>query len=191
MFKSLTALLALFTMFVTSTNVHAGTAGQTYGGVQYAMVTYDFGGEDLEPSALVLRAGKYISDTVAIEGRFGFGIGDDSISGYIDPFWGTVSIDLEIDNFFGIYALGHLKLSEQSSIYGLLGFTQGETTFSGTSSTLGSLGSASEDESDMSFGFGFEHAFGRNNSFNIEYTQYIDKADFDASALSIGANFSF
>ena len=171
----------LFTICTTFSMVTtAENTGKTYVGVQYAIGSYNEDGfEEVNPTALVGRFGKYFNDNFALEGRLGIGLQDDSIN-----FLGT-DVSLEIDTLFGVYGVGHINLNETSSVYGLIGFTRAEAT----ASALGQ--SFSDDESGLSFGVGADIGIGNNVALNIEYTQYLNKSEFDFSALGLGAVFSF
>lgn len=151
-----------------------------YGGVQYAMTTYDETGfEDLNPSALVFVIGNKFNKNFALEGRIGMGLGDDSIvvSG--------VPISLEIDTFVGVYAKGILPVSSTVDLYGIIGYTDGEVTVSAPGISL------SASESDTSLGFGVDFAVSKTTSMNLEYMNYLDSNGTTLDAISVGANFAF
>lgn len=173
------ALLATFC--IISMPVISDNTGKTYAGVQYAIGTYNEDGfEEINPTALIGRYGKYINDGFSLEGRFGIGLQDDSIN-----IFGT-DVSLKLDTLFGIYGVGHVSINATSSVYGLIGFTQAEATVSAPGFT-----SESDDESGLSFGVGANISVGNDVALNIEYTQYLNKSDFDLSAIGIGATFSF
>jgi len=174
--------VAMFScMSVASASAIADNTNKTYFGAQYAIGTYSEDGfDDVNPTALVGRFGKYFNDNFALEGRLGIGIQDDSIN-----IFGT-DVTLEIDTILGIYGIGHFNLNETSSVYGLLGLTRAEATVSASG-----FGSDSDDETGLSFGVGADIGVSETVALNIEYTQYLNKSDFDFSALSFGAVFSF
>lgn len=170
-------LFALIIPILFSTQTFAQRANSTYGGIQYAMVTYDEDGfQDVEPSALVGRFGKFINDNVSIEGRFGFGLQDDTVTVF-DPFLGNVDIDFEVDNLIGVYAVLHSSSqgANDVSFYGVLGYSQAE--LEGTAFGI----TVSEDDSGLSYGLGAQIS-----GFNIEYMNYISEDDYDATAISFG-----
>ena len=162
-------------VFVMSSPAYAAGQGTNYAGAQYVLVTYDEEGfDDVEPTALVGRVGYFLNDNVAIEGRIGFGLQDDEVE--LDlGFLGTVDVDFEVENLFGIYAAIHSSGSSDTSFYGIFGFSQGELE----ASALGI--DVSEDESGFSYGFGLNI-----NKFNIEYMSYLDEDDFEVTAISLG-----
>lgn len=169
---------------------HPGLAGSlsqdsSYGAVQHATVIYTEDGisQEFNPTILVARVGTFVEDRVAIEGRFGFGLSDDShtING--------VNVDLEVDRLIGVYLLGHVPVGERSSIYGAFGFTDAEATATGTSG--GSTATSSGSESGISFGFGTDIGVNEEFDINLEYMQYLSKSSFDADAIGIGIKFQF
>ena len=156
------------------------SAGTTYIGGQYAAVTYSEDNvPDAEPSAIVGRAGTFISDNLSIEGRFGFGLEDDTVS------LAGVDVDVEIDNFIGGYITGHLPLADQASLYGVLGFTSAKGKFSAGG------GSISERDSGISWGAGFNFYATEQLGLNLEYMQYLDESGYDLSAIAFGAIYNF
>lgn len=163
--KPLLSLIAL-TIFFSSPSI-AAPVGDTYGGIQYSIVTYerDGSGNEAEPTAAIGRFGQFLTNQVAIEARFGIGLQDDELSN---------NFDLEIDQLMGVYAVFHASGDIRSTFYGVLGFTQAEFSTSGSSNIEG-------DESGLSYGIG-----ANINSFNIEFMSYLDDDDFDATALAFG-----
>ena len=169
--------IALMCMFSLS----AMAEGKNYWGVQYGMATYSESGfPDYDLGALIFRVGQKVNKNFAFEGRIGIGIADET-----QTILGT-PITVELDNMFGIYAIGIAPVSKDVDIYGLIGFTDGELTVSGPG------GSLSGSDSGVSFGFGVDFAASGKVSWNVEYVSYIDE-DFidDISSISIGAKFAF
>ena len=178
-------IISLFLLlFPFSTTTNATEAGKSYAGAQYSFITYTENDiPDFNPTALVFRGGYKLNKNFAIEARFGFGLGSDSqtISG--------INLDLEIDNLYGAYAVGYLPVSEKLDVYGIFGVTKGKLT---ATASLGSLSaSVTGDDSDISYGVGVDFNVTPKIAINLEYISYFSKSDFDASALSIGANYNF
>jgi len=166
-------VIPLIALSLFSLNSVAASKGDTYTGFQYAMGTYSEDGvPDFNPNAIVGRFGKYIEDDFSLEGRFGFGMGDDTVN-YLG-----VDVSIEVDTFMGVYGLKHIDIGNGSSVYGALGFSTSELT----ASALGT--SVSDDDSGLSFGAGIQF-----NNYNIEFMQYLNKSDFDFSAISFGVMF--
>ena len=181
---------AVAAALLMTSNAVAVQPGWVYACIQYA----SFGATvldlpmDLSPTGLIGRLGSNIDENFSVEGRLGLGLSDDTITATdgID----TASISLELDTLIGVYGLGHLMLNESSSIYALIGFTKVDGTVSASLTGFGS-GSASEDETGLSYGIGADIGVGNNVSLNIEYAQYINKSDFEISALSACVKFGF
>ena len=165
----------------SSSMVLASDSGDMYTGLQYASGSYNEDGfDEVNPSMLVGKFGKYINDSFAMEGRLAFGVQDDSIN-YLG-----VDITLDIDSMIGVYGVGNMDLNDTSSVYGLVGFTRAEATVSADG-----FGSDSSSESGLSFGVGANVGLSDDLSLNVEYMQYLNKSDFDLSALSLGVTFGF
>jgi opacity protein-like surface antigen len=167
----------------------ADKTGRGYVGVGYTMLTYSEDGfPDFDISALGVRGGYYFNNYFSVEGRFGFGVGDDTqtVSVFL-PGIGTFTGDatVELDNMFGVYAVGHIPLTKQFQLYGLVGLTQGEITASVNGFSV------SEDDSDLSFGVGAEFDMTPNMSLGIEYTSYITEDAYDVDGLGISFNYIF
>ncbi|MGC3874350.1 porin family protein [Halomonas sp. GXIMD04776] len=160
-----------------------GDAGTSYAGLQYAKASYEADYDiEADPSVLVGRFGHYLTDYFSVEGRVGLGLSDDNVS--VDG--SNTDATVEIDHLFGAYAVGHLPVTDVASIYALAGFTQGEAT-----AEYGSF-SKSDDDGGFSFGVGGEvNFFSPRFSGTLEYMSYLDKSDYEVSAISAGVNYQF
>ena len=170
--------------------VLSAAEGDQYFGLQYSSATFEFAGEDWEPTVLMARYGKFIGDNFAIEGRLGIGIDSDTLSITNDPDVGNASVEIDIDTLIGIYGVGSHDINKNSSIYALIGITNGEATFSAKSSILGNA-SFSETETDLSYGIGANIGISNTAGINLEYISYISKTDFDVTAVNFGFVFKF
>ena len=173
-----------------SGNVFAGLTPGGYGGIQYAITDFSFEdfSEDLSPTALIGRAGSNINQYISIEGRLGLGLSDDTVT--VTDGVTTASASVELDTLIGFYGVGRVPLGKSSSLYGLVGLTRVDATKSASITGLGSA-SVSDDESDFSYGFGADIGIRYNLWVNVEYVQYLDKTDFDVSAIALGLRFGF
>ncbi len=156
-----------------------------YMGIQYAMIEEDE--LELEPTAGVLRLGALSDEGFGFEARLGLGISSDDRTESLPFPFGETSLDLEIDYLLGLYILAQAPIGS-GSIYGIVGFTHTEFTLEAKSEFLGS-DSESDDESDLSFGFGVNFGVSQQVKLNIEFMQYLDTDDADASAISVGLLF--
>jgi hypothetical protein len=157
-------------MGLFNTSAQAEFQETIYTGFQVAQVTYedDFTGKEAEPSALVLRIGGYLEGGTAIEARLGFGL--DGYGDTVDV--GGVDVDVDVENFFGLYGLYHIGWGSNASLYGLLGITNGEIKISGLST---------DRDTGLSYGIGLNIA-----KINFEFVHYIHTDDYDVTAISIG-----
>lgn len=170
----------LLTISAINTVAIADNTGNTYVGVSYGLGTYNEDGvEELNPTGLMGKYGKYMSDGFSLEGRFGIGLQDDSVNLL------GVDVSLDFDTLFGVYGVGHVNVNKSSSVYGLIGFTRAEATVSAPG-----FGSETDDESGVSYGVGANIGVGDNVALNIEYIQYLNKSDFDFSTIGFGVVFN-
>lgn len=141
------------------------------------MTTYDASGfdSDLNPTAIIGRLGYFVVDNFAVEGRLGFGVGDDSDFG----------VDFEIDSIAGLYGVGHLPLGDVASVYAIAGFSRGEATVSDP------WGSFSDDDTGFSYGVGLQAKFAPTLSGHAEYMSYLNKSDYEITAIGLGLNYHF
>lgn len=183
--SSLFIVILMMSGSLLGTNAVAANGDETYFGFQYAQVEED--DLDLEPTAAVFRIGSMGDNGVGFEGRIGFGLSDDDVSETV-PIFGDISAELDIDTILGIYLVGQANTGGAVSVYGIIGFTVVDYTIDVDLGILGSE-SDSDDESDLSYGFGANFDVSDKVSLNIEYMQYLDKDDIDASAISVGLLF--
>lgn len=184
--KLIFVVLASSLLLVTGTGV-AGTEGEYYFGLQYAEGDYEEDGisETFNPTLLVGRFGRFFTPNFSIEGRLGFDQDDDTQN--LSEF-GNRDATLELERLYGLYGTGHINITESSSIYGVLGFSE----VKGTTSIPSIPGlESTEENSSVSYGIGADIGIGSSWALNIEYIRYLDDDDFDLDAASIGATFSF
>ena len=156
--------------------------GGAYFGGGYSLVTYDQTGlGDADPTAAVSRFGFHFTENLALEGRLGFGLsgGDQSVSG------GTV--EYKVEQISGAYLVGHLPLAETASLYGLAGVTRVELSRSLRNLNL----TGDQENSGFSYGAGIQIDLTQRISGYLEWVQYLDRSDYDVSALTIGAAYYF
>lgn len=168
-------LISAVAATLISTPVFATDAGEGYVGGQFSRTTYEESGVDVSPTAIIGRLGYFVVDNFAVEGRLGFGVGDDSAFG----------ADFEIDSIAGLYGVGHLPLGDVASVYAIAGFSRGEATASGPG------GSISADDTDFSYGVGLQAKFAPTLSGHVEYMSYLDKSDYEITAIGLGLNYHF
>jgi hypothetical protein len=176
--KSVAATVAIVAALSCSNSAMAQDG--TYVGANFVSVSYkEDGVPTAKPTVLSLKYGKELNRNFAVEGRAGFGIGDDTVT-----FMG-VPVDLEVDHYFGVYAKGILPLSDAFSAYGLVGFTSGKIT--GTAFGV----SVSDSDSDVSFGFGADLSVAKNAAINLEWAKLFEGTGYKVESMSIGFAYKF
>jgi outer membrane immunogenic protein len=157
---------------------HSFAEGGYIGG-QYAQTTYEQSGTtandaDAKPAALTLLGGYKFSEHIAIEGRLGFGIGDDQFGA------GDV---LEMDKLVSL--LGKFSLGGKVSPYVVVGFTDATISSPTTDADLDGA----------SFGLGVDFEVSEGLSLGLEYIHYatadiVGGGEADLSAISLGVNYN-
>ncbi len=171
-----------------------------YGGVNFAVLEHEVSsGSDTEDNitvsiddtslnytALVARLGVQFHENLSVEARLGFGIGDDKSDADVTSggSTSTLSFDAKIDNFYGGYFRAGMPI-EQFYPYVLAGWTEVEFELEVGGAT------ASNGESDFSYGIGTDIHVSDNASINLEWTKYYDKGNSEISGFSIGIVTSF
>lgn len=180
--KILIAAVAL----VSSNAVFAATnAGDVYAGASYSTVTAKESPLSLDFGVLNGFAGYQINNFLAVEGRVGVGIADESVN----IFEGG-SVDVGIDYTAQALVKGSYNFTDVISAYGIAGVAKNKYSFS--------QGSQSESSSDtgLTYGIGMQFALGGNSSLNLEY-QKLPDMDMDddlginVSALTVGYTYRF
>ena len=101
---------------------------------------------------------------------------------------GTANVESTALELVGVAGF---PIGERFSLYGKAGVYRGETDASGTA-----IGSASETNNDLTFGFGARFDLSRNVALRAEWQRYADMGggaigEADVDVLSIGALFRF
>lgn len=182
--KIQTMTCAAISAALFSTSVFAQTAqsaGTGYVGIQAAQIDIDIDHVPaFEPIAAIAKLGYNVVDFIAIEGRVGAGLTSDS-----NTLWGE-EVDVELDMLAGLYAVGRVPLAESNiSLYGVLGYTYIEAS----EEVLGF--SATAYESGVSYGAGLQAQLTPTVSANLEYMSYLDKSDYDITAIGVGVNYHY
>lgn len=132
-----------------------------YGSIKYTMLDVDLNaaglGFDTSPRAVSLGFGYKVNDYLAVEGLLGFGLDEDKISG--------TSGDFELDQMYGVSAVGYLPITDVVRLFAKVGFVQLD------------FDDSDGDKSDASgamFGGGIEVGITKNLAFQIEYMELPD-----------------
>ncbi|AOY87692.1 hypothetical protein BKP64_05630 [Marinobacter salinus] len=160
---------------VSAQDMYKSGVGGLYTGLNYTFVNLDAGAEDADVGTLSAKVGVMATPFLGVEARGGFGVDDDRIG----------SVDYSLDNFFGGYATFNLKNQSPITPYAILGFTRVEVE------AQSFLGTATEDETDVSYGLGLNMEVAPNVSGNLEYMRYYDDEDVTVDGLGVGVQFNF
>ena len=186
--KTIPAALLVLCAASSTTALGSGplSQGNSYFGGTFTQLTYDedFVADDAEPTALIGRLGHFMADNIALEGRLGTGLNEDTVR-VPDGTGGSVPVDVELDSLFGFYLVGHLPLGHAGSLYGLAGYTSAKAKASVDGYTF------TESDSGLSWGIGGEFYATPTLAINAEYTQYLDETGYDLSALGLGLRIGF
>ena len=164
--------------------------------VDYLMLEADLEDVDeFEPDAFQIKYIHPVGPSTDIMAVVGFGISDDEIE-ESDPFFGTVSLSVDLTNMFGVYGRAHADLGANVQIFGQLGLVQLEYDLDAEISGLGLSGSESYDDPGLALGFSASFGLSDQAALVIEYNQFPDVdvediADIETTSLSIGFQMSF
>jgi opacity protein-like surface antigen len=155
---------------------------RSYIGVDYAFGTYsEFLAPDFSPSNIRLRAGRYITDSVAIEGHY-------LLAGtpHTQVYSGN-SISVTTDSVIAAYARWDAPISKGARIYGSLGIANTRmkalnNTTSATSAT---------NKTGLSYVFGMDFRINRKADFNVDYALYQVDTWTSLRAISAGLTYEF
>lgn len=174
MFKKTSILSTLLAASVASASISA-SAAELYAGGSFAVLDSD----EVTLNAVYGRFGAFFNDNISAEARLGFGVGDDTVN------YDGVDVKAELDNVYGAYLRGGIPAGEIFYPYAILGYTKGKLT----ASAYGV--SASDSESDLSFGVGADFNVTEALKINAEYMSYMDKDEAELTGFSVGVAFSF
>lgn len=151
-----------------------------YAGASLTRAAYkEEGFATVYPTTIAGKIGKQFNPNFAVEGRIGIGIADDTLDA------DGLSVKVEIDHYFGVYAKGMLPLSNAASVYGLVGYTQAKLTASAAGF------SSSDSDSDISFGVGAEFAVSPAAAVSVEWAQLLKGEGYKVEAVTLGVSFKF
>lgn len=142
-----------------------------YTGVDYAFIHAD----DVDLGAIALKGGYQINEWASVEARVGFGVDDDKFGG----------AKVELNHFYGAYAVAALPNSSIVLPYAIVGYTKGEVE-----SRFGGI-KVKSDDSDWSYGVGARIGLSNRLSANFEFIRYADKNDAELDAMNIGLVYKY
>lgn len=162
--------------------------------IDYMMLEADLEDVDeFEPTAIQLKYINPVGPNSDVVGVVAFGISDDEIEEF-DPFFGTVSLSVDLANMFGVYGRAHADLGANAQVYGQVGLVLLKYDLDAEISGLS--GSESYDDTGLAFGLGASFGLSDQAALVIEYNQLPDVdvediADIETTSLSVGFQMSF
>ena len=133
------------------------------------------GGEDFSSLGVRGRLGLQLTPQFSLETHLGAS-GTDRSSGE----------RRELDWLYAVLARGDLPITRYTSLYGVMGVAGVE--ISGRDAGGNSF---SESDSGVSIGLGLDFQVAEGAHLNLDYIRYLDASEFDFSALSVGARWTF
>lgn len=134
--------------------------------------------EDVDVTGVTGRLGYRIHPNFGVEGEASFGIEGDTADVLGTP------VDIDLDNQYGVYAVGFLPVSTNLELIGRVGWAQIDAT--------GSFGgfSAGVDDDGLAAGVGVQYAFTPNFGVRGEYTRLASDDD-GVNAFAISGVWAF
>lgn len=151
-----------------------------YIGTDYLFLSYKEPGlQSLDPGAVGIRFGTDLNEFFGFEGRVGYGANSDALTLM------GVTVDMEIDNFYGAYGKLFWEAVDGFWIYNTFGFSRGKATFSGPGVTL------SESDNGFSYGFGLEFRTSDALMVGAEWMRFLDESTYRLDGVSVGMRWYF
>jgi opacity protein-like surface antigen len=181
------AATAVLAMLGTSAQAQTKTS-PLYGEVGYTFVKIKpEGSESAKLGALRGIVGYDLHPNIAVEGMLAFGVNDDKES--FDVGGVTVNAKLELQNAYGIYVKPKFNPTKELELFGRLGYAR--TKLKATVSALGFSESASDSDSDFSYGAGLKYNFDPRMSVGLDYMRYFDKDGVKIDGVTVGFGYRF
>ena len=174
------------TVALLAASCTAANAAGPFVGLNYSQYELDIdaANESLTPTGATVRAGAELNDLFALEVRAGTGIEADKRSG------GLGTAEFDVDRLYGGYVRLSVPVADLFRPYAIVGYSasRGTTTIRSGGALVSE---ASDTVGDQSYGVGVDASLAGAIGFNVEYTRYLDKDDYDLNAISIGIRSGF
>ena len=173
-------IVLLISFFAISTHAQSVDLFPSVG-VDYVFASFEgVGSNNGHPGAARLKLGVDIGEYFAVQAHVGSGITDDVVETPGRKF------EVEIDTFFGLYAVGMIPITNSFRIYALAGVTSGK--FEASASGKSVIGN----ETDFSMGIGGEVLVHEDDiALSVEYISLISVDGIEVNGTSIGLKFYF
>ena len=153
-----------------------------YLGTQVNQFSIDSGADftTAKPIGLTLTVGQQVHPNFAVEGRFGFGVADDSIRYQVNKTT-AIETDIELDYAVSILAKPQVRVSDSGSIYALIGWSRSKLSTDGGSGA----------ESGFSYGAGFAVQASKNFDLHLDWLRLMDQEGVELSSINLGLSYRF
>ena len=170
---------------------HSVAVAENYASVNYLAGKYEESGiENLSSGMLSVTLGTEISENLSVEGRYAFGISDDSTS-FEDEDLGNIDTEFELARYYGVYARFGAPVGDLKP-YALVGYSDVKVDLTFTATEFGGAsGSESDSDSDVSYGVGADLAINDRIDANVEYLRLYDNDGAEVSGISLGLRSAF
>jgi len=173
--KKIKIIFTSITLLCSLTQVAYAEDKKNYAEIGYGWVAYEEAGWKLVPRIVNFTLGTKVHENIALEGMGAIGVWESSMGG----------VTLKVDSVFGAYVKPLVNLGENAELFGKLGFTRVSLTASS------SVASASNSESDFSYGGGAAYKFDSSTALVVSYMVYYDKHVSRIFGASTGLRFDF
>lgn len=170
---------AVLGMLAALAGAPAQAAGTYFGVAAGELRFHQAGSTTAETAAIEVKLGRRFSEHLGVELRYGTTTADDEVRR------AGVPVNIDVERYYGVYALALYPLSYEVAFYGLAGVTRGEI-----GAAPGGLVPATSDV-EASYGLGMEMQVGTASALTLEWVQLFDERDFKATVLTAGLSFRF
>lgn len=172
--------LGIALSFGLASSMANASQNEFYIGADVSFGTYsEVGAENLNPTALNLKGGYYITDHFSIQAQLGLGVSDD------DTVIEDTGVSLDLKNSYSLFLKADLPVTDSINLYTLLGYSNTELKASSEWFTV------KIDESSPSYGIGVEAEVSPGLYIGAEYTALMNEKIYEYSAFNVGLTHRF
>lgn len=167
------ALAGIGALFIANS---AAAQTSPYVGAALGISDLDYPGYD-KAGSLQLFGGMNLSQNFALEGAYSY-LGQFDLSGFNNAY-------IEVDGF-EFTAVGNLPIADNVALFGEAGLY-----FWNADGVVNGYTVASDDGTDLTYGFGVKAGLSRELTMNVEFQRYNDVSDVDIDTFYVGLAFNF
>lgn len=149
-----------------------------YAGLDVSQIRYTESTVKPKTIAVLGKAGYQFNDYLAVEGRAGGGVSEDTVND-------GGPIHVETGALYGVYVKGMLPVAQIASLYALGGYTHGKVT-----SNDGS-GDITSSKGGGSYGVGAQISLTKQFAMNVEWAHLYKGDGLKVRGLTLGASYKF